>query len=245
VPVPIEEQLRSAVAQGLSLAGVPLSAAAMMRRSPSAPGQLDVSVSVAVPASVKGPLATVFGLVDERGAVRTGRQVEQAPAGGGDYTMTFLVPVAPGAYRFRFAAADAAGAIGSIEWPVSVKLATLGPFTASDVLTWYMDPAGKGQLFALEEIPPGVTTLNVSLELYLPEGASPPEDVKVNWTLVPGGQEKPAVEQEAAPIAGADLLRADAAFEMTDLPGGLYTVRARMIIDGAAVGSASTTIRKK
>jgi hypothetical protein len=108
-----------------------------------------------------------------------------------------------------------------------------------------MDPAGKGQLFALEGVPRGVTTLNASLELYPPDGAAAPADVIVKWALVPDGQEKPAVEQAAAPSTGAGLMRADAAFEMSDLPEGLYTLRATMLIDGAAVGAASTTIRKK
>jgi VWFA-related protein len=243
VVVPIEDQLRIAIAQGKTLYDVPITAAAMVRRSVSAPGQVDVSVNVEVPASVKGPLTTVLGLVDEKGGVRTGRKVVEAAAGGAPYTATFLLPVAPGAYKLRFAVADAGGNVGSVESTVNAKLTTMGPFTTSEILTWYVD-GGKAQLFAIENLPPGVTTLNASLELYLPEGAAAP-DANVKWALIPDGKTEPAAEEEGEPNKGTGLMRADAAFDTAALPAGLYTLRATMIIAGAEVGKTSTTIRKR
>jgi VWFA-related protein len=243
--MPPDIQMQVAIQQGKTFSDLPITAAAMVRRSTTAPGQVDVSVHVEVPGSAKGPLNTLFGLVDEKGAIKTGNKVAQAPGPGGNFTLTFLLPVAPGAYTLRFAAADADGKVGSVQTPVAARLATMGAFTTSDLLTWYLDSAGKAQLFAIENVPRGVTTLNASLELYAPEGTTPPDDVNVKWTLVPDGREQPAAEQESTPNAGPGLLRADAAFELQDLPDGLYTLRAAMIVGGAEVGATSTTIRKR
>jgi len=53
----------------------------------------------------------------------------------GDYLLSFAVPVTPGRYRVRFAVADAAGAVGSLETEVAARLHQVGPFVTSDLLT--------------------------------------------------------------------------------------------------------------
>ncbi len=239
----IDDVLKAALNSNTTSGDVPIRMAATLRRSASAAGQVDVSVNVVMPASVKGPIITFVGLIDSTNAVRNSRRVLE-PSAGADYAVPFLFPLTPGDYRIRFVAADSTGAMGTIELPVSAKLSPFGPFTSSDVLTWIVDKADKAQLFAIEDVPDGVDTLHASIEVY-PAGDMPGEPPTVRWTLMKDGDAKPLAQEETPARPSATLMRADAEFPFAALAAGRYTVRAELMVNDQVAGTRAAIVRKR
>jgi hypothetical protein len=242
VTASVDDQLKAGIAMGALSYEVPLTLATVLRRGTSAT-QLDLGANVEVPAGVTGPLTVMFGLVDAKGALRTGRTVLAAPADGGDYRLSLSLPVSPGAYRLRFAVADAAGHVGSLGTGVNAALGRAGPFLVSDVLTSWSGADGKPQFLALEEVPTTATNLRTFLELYAAPGTPTPTDVRVQWIVI-GGTVQPVAEQSVVPVRSTDRLTAAGQFPLAALPVGAYEIRATVLVDGAPVGTVSTTIRK-
>ncbi|HEY6359222.1 MAG TPA: hypothetical protein VIX35_13310, partial [Vicinamibacterales bacterium] len=242
VTASVDEQLQAGVAKGALSYGVPVTLATVLRRGTSAT-QLELGANVEVPAGVAGPLTVMFGLVDAAGALRTGRTVVAAPAAGGDYRLSLSLPVAPGVYRLRFAVADATGRVGSLGTGVTAALGRVGPFLVSDVLTSWSGAAGKSQFLALEEVPATATGLRTYLELYQAPEAPMPTNVRVQWTVI-GSAVQPAMEESVVPVRTTDRLTAAGQFGLETLPTGPYEIRATVFVDGAAIGTVSTTIRK-
>ena len=242
VTASVDEQLRAGVAKGALSYGVPLTLATVLRRGASA-AQLELGAHVEVPSGVPGPLTVMFGLVDSAGTLRTGRAVVPAPTGGANYRVALSLPVAPGSYRLRFAVADGGGKVGSIGTGVSANLGRLGPFLASDVLTSWNAADGKPQFLALEEVPVAATALRAFLELYSASNAALPANVRVQWSLLGGGAQ-PVAEQQVVPTNANDRLTAAGQFALDTLPVGTYELRATVLVDGTAVGTVSTNIRK-
>jgi hypothetical protein len=238
-----DDLLRAALNENRSLRGVPIRLAATVRRSASAAGQVDVSVNVLFPPSVKGPVTTMIGLVDETNAMRVNRRVVDNP----QERVQFLFPVAPGNYAIRFGAAGADGALGTIELPIAAKLHTMGAFTASDVLTYFVgDTSQKATLFTVDDIPTPVepSTYHASIEFY-PAGEMPSEPPVVQWTIVREGETKPVIDEAGTGRVGTNLFRADFEIPLADLPPGTYTVRATLLVDDKPAGSVGATLRKK
>ena len=241
--VSTDEQVKAAINEGQPLFNVPIRMAVALRRASA--GQVELGVGLDVPASVAGPLTMTFGLVSEKGELRSGKRQLVAPADTSNYRLTFPLPVAPGKYQLRFAISDATGSVGSIDVPVDAHLATLGTLTASDVLTWWTDASGRAQFLALDEVPAGVTALGAGIELYPAPGAAFPADVKVKMSLIPTGKTAAVVEREVTPLSGGDLLRAEAQLPLTDVPAGSYTLRATVTVEGKVIGTAAAIIRKR
>lgn len=237
-----DDILKAALNSSVNTGDVPIRIASTIRRSTNVAGQVDVSVNVVLPASVKGPVTTFIGLIDPSNAIRSSRRVLEA-SNGAEYSVPFLFPLAPGDYRIRFVAADSTGAVGTIDMPVHASLAPFGPFTSSDVLTWVVDNANKAQLFAIEDVP-AADSLNASIELY-PAGEMPGEPPTIRWTLLRDGDPKPVAEDETPARPAATLMRADAEFPFKALPAGLYTVKAELIVNDKVVGTRAAIVRKK
>ena len=242
VVVPVEDQLKAAVAQGLLNYGVPVTVATVVRRGATA-AAIDVGANLEVPASAPGPLTVMFGLVDSAGQLRTGRKTIDAPADGGSYRVSLSLPVTPGTYRLRFAIADASGHVGSIDAPVNAQLGRVGPFVTSDVMTSWTGTDGKPQFLALEEVPPTATSLRTYLELYAAPDAPMPADVRVQWTVI-GRTVQPVAEQAVVPVQTTDRSTAAGQFALDNLAPGTYEIRATVLVAGRAVGTVSTTFRK-
>jgi len=242
VAVPVDDQLRAAVAKGLPFYGVPIAVATMLRRGDT-PGGLDLAANVEVPAATPGPLSVVFGLVDANGTLRTGRKTVAAPADGGNYRLSLSLPVTAGAYKLRFAVADAGGRVGSIESGVSAQLGHVGPFLASDVLTSWSGPDGKLQLLALEHLPSAAVAVRAFLELYRTPNAPAASNVQVQWALLDSGARK-LDERVVGTTGTGETLTANTQFALGPLASGTYTIRATVLVAGTAVGTVSTTIRK-
>jgi VWFA-related protein len=242
VVVPVDDQLQAAVAKGVPNYGVPVAVATIVRRGDTT-ATIDVDANLEVPASARGPLTVMFGLLDGAGKLETGRKTIEAPATGGTYRVSLSLPVAPGTYRLRFAVADASGHVGSIDAPVTAELGHVGPFLTSDVMTSWSGVDGKPQFLALEEVPPAATDLNAFLELYPATDATLPADVQVQWSVMGSGLQ-PAAEQSAVPVRSTDRLTAAGQFTLESLAPGTYELRATVLVDGRAVGIVSTTFRK-
>jgi len=248
-PAPVlstDEQLRLAVTAGRPNLAVPVNLGAVVRRADGG-GGLQLVVGAGIPSAVPGPLTTMFALVDAAGSPRMGKRTLTAPTGGDSYRATFAVPVAPGEYTLRFAVADAAGAVGSVESHVSARLLTMGPFTASDLLLWWADAAGQAQFLAVEGLPAGVETIHGLVELYPPPAGNAPAEVWVKMSLVPlagGAGAAPVAEYRIAPVEADHMLRADATIPIGALPAGAYALRAVVTAAGTDIGMVSTTVRK-
>ena len=186
----------------------------------------------------------MFGLVDESGAMKSGRKVVAAPLDGGAYRLAFSLPVSPGIYKLRFAAADATGSVGSLETVVKAKLATMGPFQVSDLLASWTGADGRPQFLGIEDLPTGVKTINAILELYPAIGASASVDVQVRLGLYAGSRSQPLAEKDVVPDRTGGTLRAEAPFSVDTLEPGAYVLRATVLVAGKSVGTTRVSLRK-
>ena len=194
----------------------------------------------------------MFGLVDESGAMKGGRKVLAAPLDGDAYRLAFSLPVSPGTYKLRFAAADATGSVGSHETVVAAKLAKMGPFHVSDLLTSWTGADGTPQFLGIEDLPAGIKTINAILELYPAIGARAsardarpsPEDVQVRLGLYAGSRSQPLAEKDVVPHRSGGTLRAEAPFAVDTLEPGAYVLRATVLVAGKRVGTTQVSLKK-
>lgn len=248
-----DDRLRAAIGNGQSHGAVPVRVATALRRSANG-ATLDLGVNAEVPASVRGPLVAMFGLVNDAdafGAMTSGRRELEAPPGGGPFQLSVSLPVAEGTYRLRVAMADATGALGALEVPVDAVLSRMGPLVASDLMTAWVDAAGKAHLFSLEELPPAATSLQVLFELYAPPGGAAgvldalKNDVQVELTLTKAGEAEPVEERSVVPQFSPGVLRVMAEFSTDSLTPGTYRLRARVRTGDQVAGSAIVTVKKR
>lgn len=242
VPEAPEQGVATAVTRGESLSGVPITLGAIVRRGAAA-GQIEIGVAASIPGSVTGPLTAVFGLLDGTGALRSGKRSVPAPTGEADYGLRFAFPVTAGSYQIRVAVADSRGNVGAVSLPVSASLNVIDGVEVSDVLTWAPDAGGRMQLLVLDELPPDVAAMTAMIELY-PPAAAPAPGIAVRFVLV-DSSDRPMVTKDANMTAGAGVLRADAPFDISGLPSGLYHLRADIVVGGRPAGTASTSFRRR
>lgn len=242
-PTSVDDILKTALNENTSLRGVPIRLGTTMRRSTNVEGQIDLSVNVMFPSSVKTPITTLIGVLDETNALRINRQVVDSTAG----PVQFLFPLKAGNYAIRFGAAGADSALGTVELPIAVKLHTMGAFSASDVITFYVDETSqRAMLYALDQ-PPAATgdlTYHASIELY-PNGPMPDEPPLINWTLVPEGGTAPIFDEDTEGRVGSSLFRADIDVPYATLDPGTYILRATLIVNEKPAGTVGTVIRKR
>jgi hypothetical protein len=239
----VDDQLRAAMTAGRAFDGVPIGLATAVRRAADG-SQMEIGIRVQIPATTKGPLTAAFGVADEAGKLRSGRRVIDAPPEGEPYILMFSVPVTAGAYRLRFAVADAAGRVGAVEKAVRADFAAMGPLAAGDLQASWTDAADKEQADfpSPEDLPAAAKTLNVSLELYQVAGETAPRDVLVKVAFGPAGQ-PPAIERIVSPENENGTWRAGAQFPLERLATGGYAVQATVLVDGQVVGTRATSVR--
>jgi VWFA-related protein len=240
----VDDQIRAAMNAGRAFSGVPVTLASALRRAAD-PAQIEIGISVQIPATAKGPLTAVFGVVDEAGQLRSGRRTIEAPAEGDSYRVAFSVAVTPGAYQLRFAVADASGLVGSVSRPVRAELAAMGPFTASDLQTTWIDQAEQeqGQFPGPQELPSTAKALNVALDLYAIAGAAP-RDVLVKMEFGPAGQPS-SIERVVVPVNDNGVFRVDAQFPLERVAPGTYSVQVGVLVDGMVIGTKTASIAIK
>jgi len=250
-PPTVDERLGSAIRSGDPHFGMAIEIGTLVRRSQNPASQpggampLEVAVDVEIPASVKGPLVTMYGLVNSSGQMTSGRRELPAPASGEAFTVSFVLPVTSGDYKLRFAAADPAGNMGSIEIPLDASLPTVGPFVSSDVVAAWVDARGQAHLLMLEALPAGTTSLRTSLELYPSGAAAPAGDVLVAWTITKVGETFPEDEREVVAQNVDGVRRAGAEFATDMFEPGSYTIRATVRMGGQVLGTLLRTFQVK
>jgi VWFA-related protein len=249
----VEDRLKAAVGQGQSHGAVPLRVATTVRRTAGAQ-TLDLHINAAVPASVRGPLTAMFGLTREPAPgeplapMTSGKGTMAAPASGA-FLWSVSVPAAPGSYLLRVAVADATGALGAVEVPVEAELGAMGPFAASDIVTAWVDSAGKGHVMALDELPAAATSLQVLFELYPPAGGAAgildalKDDVQVEVTVTRVGETEAVDSRDITPRLADGALRTQVEFARDDWKPGTYHVRARVRTGGQVVGTALSVVK--
>ena len=239
----IEDRLRDAIATGRPERGLPIRLGRALRRGADAT-QVLLDVQIEIPASAKAPLSARLGVVDGRGAIRSAGQQIPAPESG-NYRLDFSLPLAPGPYRLRFAAADAAGTVGAVETAVSAELAPVGWFAASDLLRWTATAGAEPRPLLFEELPSDADTLGASLELYGTGVASGTPDVLVKMTLGFAQGSLPAeIERVVSPDVRDGALVAEAQFPLDRVGRGTYVLRADVLSGSTVLGTVSATIIK-
>lgn len=233
-PKSADERLRSAIASGRPERGLPIQIGRAVRQDKDARLRLELQIDIGGPA--RGPLRGLLGLVDSRGVVRTASpQIE--PAAAGAYRVELSMPLEAGAYRVRFAAVDAAGAFGSSEVPVTAQVTAVGPLAASDLLRWTADANGR-RLLLVEELPPGVTAIGATLELYAPAGAALPGDLLVKMEFA-------GIERIVTPEWRDGVLVADAEFPLERIGSGTHLMRAAVWSGSTTLGTVAATLIKR
>ncbi len=242
-PVPADEALRTRVAQGGVAFGVPIALATSLRRDPASGAGLQLGVNIQMPANVSAPLVAMFALVDQSGKiVNAGKQGVPPALAGEDYQLAFPIGVAPGPYRLRFAVADAAGNIGSVEQSVEARLPKLGAVTVSDLVTTWTGPDGDRRFLALETVPEAATTVRAFLELYR-DGDAPA--LEVRFAVLKVGETAPVLERTQTPGMDGTALSAGIDIPVSKLTAGSYTLRATVVEAGVEVGTVTTSFRKQ
>jgi VWFA-related protein len=243
-PVDVDEALKARIASGGVAFGVPIALATSLRRDPAAADGLQIGVNVELPAGVAAPLVAMYALVNASGqAVRAGKQSLSAPADGGAYQLAFPIAAAPGVYRLRFAVADAAGNIGSVEHALDARLPHLGAASISDLVTTWTDAAGARRFLALETVPPAATSLRAFLELY-PDAPVIAPSLVVRFTLTAADGGAVVLERDVTPTLDGSALAAGLELPVTSLSPGTYTLRATILEAGKPTGAVSTSFRK-
>ena len=241
--VSADKKMTEAIKEGQPFFNVPIRLSAARHKASG--NQVELVIGVEVPASVPGPLTMQFGLVSEKGELKTGKTPMKAPDGGGPYRFTFPMQVAPGKYSLRFAVTDAAGSVGSVDTPIDARLNTVGAMVASDVLTWWNDAQGQSQFLALDELPHAVNILGAALELTPATGTVFPPGLAVRFALVPSGKTAPLLQQEAELKLAGDRLRAEAQLTVSTVPPGTYTLRATVWTGQTLAGTTAVVIRRQ
>jgi VWFA-related protein len=243
--IPVDQRLRTALAQGGAGYGVPLALGSAIRRAPGT-GGLQMGVNVQVPGSVPGPIVTMFALVDEAGKIlQMGRRDIAPPGPDGDYQLALPVSIGvPGPYHLRFAVADATGGIGKLELPVRAELHAMGPLLVSDLFITSTADGRDPRFLALDALPPDALAMNAALECYAAGDAVSAEDVLVHVVVTPVGRETPVFESDVTPVARGGALAVVAEIPTEDLAPGAYTVAASIAVSGAAVGRLQAIVTK-
>lgn len=242
-PVDTDGALRTRLAEGGASFGVPLTAGAEVRRDPTDASQLEMDVSVEVPASVTGPVTLMYGLMDESGKVADVGRQQLTQANQSDYQVAFPVHLTTGQYRLRVVASDASGHIGSVEKPVSAALTRAGSYISSDLLTAVTDSNGASKLVALDPLPHDARTLIVRLELY-PTVSGTDGGLRVRFELFQSDKSSAIATDEVAPSVSGTTSVAAASLPIQELGAGSYTIRATVLENGVDVGTQSATFRK-
>jgi hypothetical protein len=248
-PKSIDDRLTEVLSSGQQHGAVPLRVATLLRRAPSDPAKVEVTINLmagAEGATLRGPLTAMFGVVSsgdattQGAAMTSGRRVIESP--GGVVPVTFGVPLVPGAYALRVAVADAEGALGAVATELDASLLTVGPFSSSDLLVAWVDDQGQPQLMALDGVPPAATGVRAELELYPPASGVALEAVQVELTLTKAGDREPLDERTVTPRDASGVWRAATEFAADMLDPGRYVLRARVIVGDDVVGSVVSNI---
>jgi hypothetical protein len=239
----LDDRLRAAITTGRGETALDVGTGTTVRRGAD-PSQVILDVAVDIPASANGPVQSLLGVVNARGGIGTARKEMTADAAGAPFHADLFLPLPPGAYVVRIAAADAGGTLGFTEVKVDAKLTSVGPLAASSLLRATLDASERRRSMTRDRIPADAKTLVAALELY-PSSGAPPADVLVKIALVPAsGGDAAAIERVVTPEARDGVLAAEAEFAIDRLAAGKYTLRATVLSGATTLGTVSAAVER-
>jgi VWFA-related protein len=149
--------------------------------------------------------------------------------------------VAPGTYRLRIAAADAAGHLGAVDSEVTVQLTTAGPLSMSSLAIGVSDASGDFK--PRFELGPSDSTAAAFFELYggrtnMQLGAA------VEVAAAAGGPALVSAKPRWNSTSEPDRFTATTQLPIASLPPGDYVVRAILGVEGQPEGRILRTLRK-
>ena len=242
-PMTTDDRLRAAINTGRGETALDVAIGTSVRRGAD-PSQVVLDVAVDIPASAAGPLQSLLGVVNARGGIGTARKEIAAEAAGAPFHADLFLPLAPGAYAVRVAAADAGGTLGFAEVKVDAKLTPVGSLLASSFLRATLDANERRRSMTRDRIPPDAKTLVAGLELY-PASGSMPADVLVKIALVPAsGGDAAAIERVVTPEPRDGAMAAEAEFAVDRLAAGKYTLRATVVSGATTLGTVSAAVER-
>jgi hypothetical protein len=238
----IGDRLRDAVAKGRTSTGFPLATGHAVRRAPDG-AQLTMEIAIDVPGATPGPISSVLGIVDARGTIRSTNQTLDRGNGSNPHHLDVALPLSPGAYKLRVAAADANGTLTSLELPMNAQLGQIGTLRASDLFRWTADASERRRVITDDTVPAGARILILGVELYPPaEGA--PADLLLNMSLTPEGANTPATERIVTPELRDGALSGEAEFDVQRLAPGRYVARAIVLSGARRLGTVEAIVRR-
>lgn len=207
---------------------LPLRAAAFTFRDDS--GAMKV-VIVAETLGTGTMTSAAFALINERGG-----QGAEWTADAADLAASPVVAAAavqPGRYRVRVAAADALGRSGAVDVPLTADLTALPPLLASALMPGRL----AGGSFQPRLDFSGDTEITGLVELYNVPLLTAAPAVQLELATTPDGPALATAEMASAPTATPDRRIARGTVHVPPgTAGGTLILRARVLLDGRAVG---------
>jgi hypothetical protein len=148
---------------------------------------------------------------------------------------------APGTYRLRVAAADAAGRLGAVDSQVTAQLTPAGSLSLSSLVLGVTDASGDFR--PKFELGPADSTAAAFFELYggrtsMQLGAA------VEVAAAPGGPALVSAQPRWNSTTESDRFTATAQLPIASLPPGDYIVRAIVRVEGQPEARILRTLRK-
>jgi hypothetical protein len=182
--------------------------------------------------------AASIGLFDEKNTLK-----KQWSAQGGDLSkrpVMAALTAAPGTYRLRVAAVDAAGRTGTADYELKAEVPRADPLKLSALVLGTQQQGGgfaPRLEFAGEPIAIGL------LEIYsVPKGGTVTVDLDIATT--PEGSALAAAQTTVSAGSTEDMRIAFGGFSIATLAPGDYLMRAVVSLDGKPVGKVVRTLRK-
>lgn len=226
---------REMIRVATAFTALPLRAAGFVSRQPGAKDHKVVALFEPQEPSAKLASAIV-GLFDESGTLKA--QWTAQPNELGRAPLVAALTAAPGRYRMRVAATDAAGQGGSVDYDLLVELPQAPPVTTSHMLLGVSQNGFSPRL--------AFTAADAAaigfLEVY---GVNKDAKIEALFEIVkPDGEVLGSGQGTVGAGPGDDARIVYGGFGIATLEPGDYTMRATLSVDGRQAGVARRTLRK-
>ena len=112
----------------------------------------------------------------------------------------------------------------------------------SDVLTSWARADGQFRFLGLEDPPPGVTSLRVSIEIY-PDATPSAQPFTVRFSVTGEHDSTAMVTRDATATGQGPTVAGSVTIPIDTLPPGGYTLRATILTGTSVLGSVSRPLR--
>jgi VWFA-related protein len=219
-------------------ADVPVTVTALALGQPEGGVRLVIAAQIGLGADLAATAAVGYRLVDAEGkvaagAIETGRLERMRSAGGEALYYVATVPLSPGTYRLKLAAATPSGRTGSVERTVQAALKAVGSLRLSDLLV--AEP-GRRDSGPLVNVDGQLLARAVRVLLEVRSAAVEPT---VRFELAAAGEPVARLTTDALvqPRAEPASYNADATLDLGSLEPGRYELRAVVLLpDGTEAG---------